>query len=413
MKKSKKKESIYVKSGVILLLSFGISSCIWFTDNGKTLKQNEKGEILLKRNDYGQGDKKTALHIQVEDIEQTMEIAVGEKEYSGEQLEEIFIQAEEDLETLILGENESLSEVRSDLNLITEIPEKSIEVSWELDNYEIMDIQGSLKEENLKDEGTLLGLKALLTYKEESRIYEFYAHVFPPKKTKEEKLENQIHSLINMADKETKEEEYLTLPQEVEGKKIHWSYPLNFRAVEILFLGFLSAALFYFSEKQKRTKEEKKRKYQMKMDYPQIINRLILYMGAGMTIRTAWFKTVEEYKKKREKTGKRAAYEEMVHTIYEIQRGKTEKECYEDFGNRCGISSYKKFSVMLSQNLQKGSKGLAELLKSEAEDAFEERKNLARKAGEEAGTKLLVPMFIMLAIVMAIMVVPAFFSIQI
>ena len=351
--------------------------------------------------------------MQVEDIEQTMEIAVGEKEYSGEQLEEIFIQAEEDLETLILGENESLSEVRSDLNLITEIPEKSIEVSWELDNYEIMDIQGSLKEENLKDEGTLLGLKALLTYKEESRIYEFYAHVFPPKKTKEEKLENQIHFLINMADKETKEEEYLTLPQEVEGKKIHWSYPLNFRAVEILFLGFLSATLFYFSEKQKRTKEEKKRKYQMKMDYPQIINRLILYMGAGMTIRTAWFKTVEEYKKKREKTGKRAAYEEMVHTMYEIQRGKTEKECYEDFGNRCGISSYKKFSVMLSQNLQKGSKGLAELLKSEAEDAFEERKNLARKAGEEAGTKLLVPMFIMLAIVMAIMVVPAFFSIQI
>lgn len=191
MKKSKKKESIYVKSGVILLLSFGISSCIWFTDNGKTLKQNEKGEILLKRNDYGQGDKKTALYMQVEDIEQTMEIAVGEKEYSGEQLEEIFIQAEEDLETLILGENESLSEVRSDLNLITEIPEKSIEVSWELDNYEIMDIQGSLKEENLKDEGALLGLKALLTYKEESRIYEFYAHVFPPKKTKEEKLENQ------------------------------------------------------------------------------------------------------------------------------------------------------------------------------------------------------------------------------
>ena len=52
-------------------------------------------------------------------------------------------------------------------------------------------------------------------------------------------------------------------------------------------------------------------------------------------------------------------------------------------------------------------------VKVEAEDAFEERKNLARKAGEEAGTKLLVPMFIMLAIVMAIMVVPAFFSIQI
>ena len=67
-------------------------------------------------------------------------------------------------------------------------------------------------------------------------------------------------------------------------------------------------------------------------------------------------------------------------------------------------------------SLSKSAEGLqraAEILKSEAAEAFEERKNMARKAGEEAGTKLLVPMFIMLAVVMAIMVIPAFLSIQI
>ena len=42
--------------------------------------------------------------------------------------------------------------------------------------------------------------------------------------------------------------------------------------------------------------------------------------------------------------------------------------------------------------------------------AWEERKNLARRLGEEAGTKLLLPLFLMLLVVMVIMVVPALFS---
>ena len=68
---------------------------------------------------------------------------------------------------------------------------------------------------------------------------------------------------------------------------------------------------------------------------------------------------------------------------------------------------------MLSQNLRQGSRGITELLSREAEEAFEDRKNLAKKLGEEAGTKMMIPMFIMLAVVFIIVIVPAFFSIQI
>ena len=67
---------------------------------------------------------------------------------------------------------------------------------------------------------------------------------------------------------------------------------------------------------------------------------------------------------------------------------------------------------MLTQNLRKGSKGLSELLRAEADQAFEERKAAAKKRGEEAGTKLLVPMFMMLSTVLLIVIVPAFLSIQ-
>ena len=88
-------------------------------------------------------------------------------------------------------------------------------------------------------------------------------------------------------------------------------------------------------------------------------------------------------------------------------------ECYEAFGRRCESPVYRKFGMLLSQNLRKGTKGLKNLLQREAQEAFEERKNMAKKLGEEAGTKLMIPLFLMLAVVFVIVTVPAFLTIQI
>ena len=47
------------------------------------------------------------------------------------------------------------------------------------------------------------------------------------------------------------------------------------------------------------------------------------------------------------------------------------------------------------------------MLKIETQDAFEERKNQAKRYGEEAGTKLLIPMIMILLVVMVIIMYPA------
>lgn len=49
-------------------------------------------------------------------------------------------------------------------------------------------------------------------------------------------------------------------------------------------------------------------------------------------------------------------------------------------------------------------------MRQEADNAFAERKSLAKKLGEEAGTKLLLPMMMMLCVVMVIIMIPAYFS---
>ena len=64
----------------------------------------------------------------------------------------------------------------------------------------------------------------------------------------------------------------------------------------------------------------------------------------------------------------------------------------------------------MEQNRTAGSKHLRVMRQTGLHDEWELRKNLARKMGEEAGTKLLAPLFLMLGIVMVMIMVPAMMS---
>ena len=113
-------------------------------------------------------------------------------------------------------------------------------------------------------------------------------------------------------------------------------------------------------------------------------------------------------RKKAALTGTRYAYEELVKTCLEMERGVYEKEAYERLGRRCGLAEYKILSVLLVQNLKKGNQSILELLEREAVSAGEERLRRARIQGEEASTKLLLPMILQLLVVFIILMVPAF-----
>lgn len=416
--KSKIKEHpVYIRAGMVILGALLCSACLYISDNQGQVKTDSDGRPVLERGARGEESiQEMKVRIGEEEEEKSIDIPVKGREYTSAELEKAFDTAKEELEGYILGANESLNEVRQDLDLITELPESGINVSWELDRYDVIDIQGNLQEEALSEEGATVRLTATLSCGEDEEITEFYARIFPPVKSGEEKLMEELNKKIARSDENTKSEEYLVLPESIDGQEIHWRYGTETRAAALLVLGAGAACMMVVSESQRKKEEEKKAIRQMKLDYPRIISKFNLYIRAGMTIRRAWFCIAQDYEKKKE-TGEekkeRRAYKEMVSAMYRMQSGAPEGECYENFGTKCGISAYRKFGMMLSQNIRKGTKGLTDFLGREAEDAFEERKNLAKKIGEEAGTKLMIPMFLMLIIVFAIVIVPAFFSIRI
>lgn len=401
---------VYIKAIIMAAVSVVCFICVYLYDNSRKIDTNEAGEKILERGEAGK-DTSYEMEISVNGTEDQIEVPVSPRKYREEELEKIFSDAGKRLEKLILGDNRSLDEIRSDLKLITEIPDSGISVYWELDDYEAMDIQGNLKEENLTEQGKIVKLTSVLSYEEEKAVHEFYIKVYPPELNETEKILSELEKKIEQSNKETNKEKYMILPENINGEKIQWKYRKNKRAFSILILGSCIAGLIIISESQRKKEERKKAVMQMQVDYPQIINKFTLYIRAGMTIRKAWFLIAQDYEKK--KVRDRKAYEEMCYTMYQIQGGAPEAEAYEEYGVRCEIAAYRKLGTLLSQNLRKGPQGLSEVLEREAWEAFEDRRSLAKKAGEEAETKLMIPMFAMLIIVFAIVMIPAFFSIQI
>lgn len=106
-------------------------------------------------------------------------------------------------------------------------------------------------------------------------------------------------------------------------------------------------------------------------------------------------------------------YEELGIVIHNLDNGILEERAMEDFGKRTGLVEYRKFCSLLAVNLKKGAFNVKEMLEKEAEDAFLKHQSLIRKRGEEAGTKLLLPMVMMLVLVVAIIMIPAFLTYQI
>ena len=146
----------------------------------------------------------------------------------------------------------------------------------------------------------------------------------------------------------------------------------------------------------------------MLLDYPEIISKLMVFIGAGMTIRLAWGAIVSDY----EADGgpKRYAYEEMIRAYDQLRTGANEGRVYREFGRACGLRQYMKLAGLLEQNRKTGLAGIRNILVAEMTIAWEDRKNTARRLGEEAGTRLLFPMIIMLAVTMVIIIIPAYRS---
>jgi len=173
--------------------------------------------------------------------------------------------------------------------------------------------------------------------------------------------------------------------------------------------GMVVALLIYVMWDRDLHDKVEKRQQNMKSVYPDIVHKLALYMGAGMTTRGAFCKIAEESRQSEERSKKSSpAYLELQYACRELASGVSETAAYEGFGKRTGVQEYIRLCTLLGQNLRRGNSAILERLREEVEKASIMRIQRGRRMGEEAVTKLLLPMVMMLLVVMLMIMIPAF-----
>lgn len=413
--KADRNRSLALAAGACVFI---LGVIVMVTDYKRSVTEITEG---ITRNTYGKGKRTEEIRVYAEGEEEAehMEMEISERVCTKEEIQDLFVKSIKKLDDLILGENETADHIEDDMELVTEIPGEPVDISWELDRYDVMNVYGELNEERLKETdakmGIMVTLNAVLTYRteeSEQALYECTVMVYPKTMSEKESLYHAIQEKLKESDEETKTEPVFILPDEADDKRLHFYPVMDTRGSTLMVMGILIFLLLYALKWQNQGKETEKKRKQMLLDYPEIVSKLTLLLGAGMTVKRAFKKIVTDYDSKDGKE-KRYAYEEMKYTCREMESGVMESESYERFGRRCRLQEYVRLGALLSQNLRKGTKGLNDLLRMEAVQAFEERKARAKRLGEEAGTKLLMPMFLMLAVVLVIVIVPAFLSIQV
>lgn len=169
----------------------------------------------------------------------------------------------------------------------------------------------------------------------------------------------------------------------------------------IAFFGLMITGAAFYASDQELKKKVDKRRLSMRLDFPDFINKLLLLVNAGMTMSKAWEKVTLDNKKQT------PLYNELEVTMTEIRGGKSEIQAYEDFAKRCRIPEITKFVSVIIQNVRKGSYDLVPVLRLRADECWTMRKHAAMRLGEEASTKMLLPMMIMFGAILIIVGMPA------
>ena len=242
-----------------------------------------------------------------------------------------------------------------------------------------------------------------------SAPYRIYVGIVPRALSRYESLLLQLQQAITAEDEGSLGENMLSLPTEIDGQRIYYREHEDRSYLLLPLLGIIAAMAIYMRQGQARRTEKKQRETLLMLDYSELVSKLMVYIGAGLTVRNA-LETISQHFDAIIARGikeDRPLYQELRTMVIQFRRNMPESEIYLSFGRRVNLKPYTKLVSLIEQNRMNGARNLRAMLELEMEDAFEQRKTTARRLGEEAGTKLLLPLFIMLGIVMIIVIVPA------
>lgn len=387
----------------VLFVGDLVAMLLWVGEGAGEVLENG---IYINRGKQGEGSMTVPLTVRGRDGEEAdADMLVQECRYTDAELETLYENMLAEIDTAALGENDSWQKVTGNLNLMDSVEGYPFTLEWESNNYTAVTGSGQVADREVAsewaEEEVMVTLYMRAVYYDFEREHVFYARVCPLQE--EQTFQERVQLSLKRAEEADPYSEKIELPEEIEGTPVVWSERRENRSGTIFLIGVTGAVLVWFMKTRELEQKVKKRSGLMEEEYAAIVSKFTLYLGAGLNVKSAWFKITEEGRGN-------PVYEEMCLTCREMEGGVGETEAYERFGKRIRLQRYIRLSTLLVQNLQKGNAALLVQLRQEVLLSREDRAAAVRKKGEEISTKLLFPMMLLLGMVMVWIMLPAFMS---
>ena len=404
--------AVYVVVILTVLLIFVVSL--------QEAKNASDFQINLKRPDYGESklyNVRAEFKSDNEVIEKDVEIIIESLLPNEEEAMEILEGEKVGLLEYIKYENDDLNTVVTDLRLPTANESKGIDIKWVSSNPTIIGRTGKVVNTGI-DAPVEVTITAILSigelYSDEIKV----VVTVLPKPIEEVEVEGKVAQKamaesveLILAEIQNLINEDLTAPMVEMPQKwgdtitIRWIAKEKTKLPVIILIAFLFGGfvVYYLTLKTKENLSE--RKERIKMDFPEMLNKLVLLIGAGTTVSTAMDKIISDYRGSKEK---RALYEELIILNESIYGDKKMNyiEAYEAFAKRCMVPEAIRFAALMIQHERTGTSQLTSMLRLFSNEAWQERKRIAERRGKMAENKLLLPILLIFLAVLIIVLMP-------
>lgn len=355
----------------------------------------EKSEdILLKA-----GKQHDIFSIEVEPVQWTKEKA-----------DEMLLQAAERLEAEILGKNQDFMHIEENLALAQALSGYPFSIEWESDREDLIDSYGEVHREGLTQD-TIVTLTAFFYYRDWQWTRQFAVVLKKEALTETEQYKKKLEQFLEEAQAADTEEDTWQLPQYLGEEALQYQIVTENSSIWILMCLLLVAAVaVWFGQDQDLHRERIKRQEHFRMEYISFAESISLYLSAGLTLPMAMQLCTQDYiKRKPEGHLLRAA---LIEFQKNIRNGYSFLEAMEHLAETADDMNYRRMAGLFQQGMLHGTQDLAQLLETEVRKIREEKRRQSKVAGEKVSTALIAPMMLQLGMVIVLIMIPAFSSMQ-
>ncbi|WP_420850467.1 type II secretion system F family protein [Paenibacillus tepidiphilus] len=175
------------------------------------------------------------------------------------------------------------------------------------------------------------------------------------------------------------------------------------REIAGILLGAVLALLLPAALARDLHKKVRLREQQILMELPELLNSIVLLVGAGENVQRAIVRCIGS----RNGDYTHPLYKELFMMTVEWEGGYSFQQAFENFSKRCAVQEVSLFTTAVLLNYRRGGSDFVLALRDLSRVLWEKRKAISRTRGEQASAKLVFPMVVIFLIVIVLVGTPA------